>query len=618
MYLVSTIVTYRFNWSVTNFTITLGDSIEWNWAIPLNVDQMLSFTIFETTGQGSSSGKTGGFTSSGSSQTFTHTFNEVGTYYYASSNNLNNEMNIGEISVIDIADSLSSIEVFVGGMAASYSRTPPASNHPSRMRRQTTNCTVTPLVGDGNSFTFQHSPCLTPVVHGVTPNIANVIGTVFTIRGERFSNSANEIHFDRYACIPLTQSSTEITCRFSTGASVQPPPYVPLTVSVRNTDPGYGNALVRNQPASTVIIYPLITAFSPDQGSVAGGTDVLISGSTLNIIQVGMEIHLGAGRCLVKSVDYNSIGCTTGASGEMEGNKIQFYQNNNELRYDCSNTSNCTFSFSEEVTPTILDILPTVLRSPGTNTIAFVGKRFSTVHNQYSLTVGTTPCPISSSNSTVIYCELPPLPSGHYQAMLSICNLTSNGSRCFGNGEFLTGGRTVRVEGGVTRISPTSGSIFGGTKVTLYGYGFSSDPDSITVTMDNSECDVISATDDTVMCLTPPHSAGVAVVAVTDRMSLLSSGNTLLFEFTANNTPTVSSVSPSVGAPGEMISITGDKFNSSNGTTSVTVGGTPCVSQQVVNDSFIDCMLGPNFAGGHPVLAGHVHLGRQLHLQHIW
>ena len=159
----------------------------------------------------------------------------------------------------------------------------------------------------------------------------------------------------------------------------------------------------------------------------------------------------------------------------------------------------------------------------------------------------------------------------------------------------------MRVEAGITRISPTSGSVFGETEVTLYGYGFSGSPDSISVMMDNSECDVTSATNNDIKCLTPRHSAGVVVVEVTDRMSPVMSVNTLNYEFTANNTPTVASVSPSTGAPGEVIVITGDMFDASNGTVSVMVGGTPCESHQVVNNSFINCMLGPNFAGNHPV-----------------
>ena len=64
----------------------------------------------ETTGQGSSIRKSGGFHSSGSSQIFSQTVNEVGTYYYASTNNLNTDLIFGEVTVIDTVNIQSNVD----------------------------------------------------------------------------------------------------------------------------------------------------------------------------------------------------------------------------------------------------------------------------------------------------------------------------------------------------------------------------------------------------------------------------------------------------------------------------------------------------------------------------
>ena len=57
----------------------------------------------------------------------------------------------------------------------------------------------------------------------------------------------------------------------------------------------------------------------------------------------------------------------------------------------------------------------------------------------------------------------------------------------------------------MTNVFPTSGSLQGGSRVTLTGEGFSSDESLYSISFGHVICDVDSADQNTVMCLTRRH-----------------------------------------------------------------------------------------------------------------
>lgn len=58
----------------------------------------------------------------------------------------------------------------------------------------------------------------------------------------------------------------------------------------------------------------------------------------------------------------------------------------------------------------------------------------------------------------------------------------------------------------VTGMFPSSGSLQGGTEVTLTGAGFGTDPDNITVSMGGFGCEVTDIADDELTCMTAGSS----------------------------------------------------------------------------------------------------------------
>ena len=123
----------------------------------------------------------------------------------------------------------------------------------------------------------------------------------------------------------------------------------------------------------------------------------------------------------------------------------------------------------------------------------------------------------------------------------------------------------------VASISPSSGSVHGGTVITIVGNGFSN---ATQVMFGSYACVPINVTPNQLQCKTSDSSPSTAVkkrsvTGVAQAISLSSSGATfdttgLSFTFSASLTPSVSSVSPTSGSGGQ-ITIAGSGFGSQAG-----------------------------------------------------
>ena len=584
---------YSLHWTLEEFNISAGDSILWDWDINQNVSQNLELEIFETSSYGSNIPITNGFHSSSSTNNFIVTFTDVGMYYFVSKDNFTGNTTFGKIAVTMPDSSIQPIEAFVDGVRSLYAEYVDINNDDGE--------DIVPLLE--NKLEFLYDPSVTPKVTGVMPNIG-ISNSKFKISGTNFSSENNIVKLGNYSCVPWNQTKEEIVCEIATDATNQPEPYVPLLVSVRNADPGYGLAYIVNRTASTVILYPLITSLDPSEGSLAGGTDVLITGTALNFLQVGMDIQFGGGKCAVKSVEYTMIQCrTVGDFNDSQYNAIQFIVDGKELNYNCmEDVNNCTFSFSQEATAEIYAINPAVIDSPGSQVIALSGGKLSSIEEGYKITFSDIVCEVISANSTDVFCEIPPLPAGEYMLELSItCNNEKNNTGCYG-GVKIDEQILLVVEAGVTDISPSQGSVYGETVVTLSGYGLSGSPGDITVAIGGSDCEVVSATHEEVVCITTPtdYSEGLYEVSITDGMSFVITDCTYKYSF--QRTPNVTGINPATGSPGETVVIAGlGLVTSTANNVSVTVGGAPCEVQGSANYSTLECRLGLNFAGSHRV-----------------
>jgi len=600
-------IEYSLNWTIKEFIVSAGDSILWNWDINHNVSVNLELEIFETISQDSNVPVKNGFRSLSGANSFFVTFSVKGIYYFKSRDNITGNSTFGKIAVTKPESTCQPIEVYVGGVKSLYSEYIDNSDEEDMI----------PLVA--NELEFFYNPSFTPMVFSVTPNLG-ISNTEFKISGTNFSRNNNIVKLGNYSCVPLNQTEDEIVCELPQDTTSQPRPHIPLLVSVRNADPGYGFAYIENRTASTVIFYPLIASLDPSEGSLAGGTDVLISGTALHFLQAGMSIQFGAGKCIVQSVRYSTIQCRTEADFDYsQYDRIQFIVDGKEQDYTCLDDNECVFSFSQNATAEIYafsflqdstaeayEVNPAINDGRGSHFLNLTGEKLSSTVEDYNITLNNKICVVILANSTDVICEVPPLPAGQYTLGLSIkCNEAENNAGCYGNVRIEENAQNLSVEAIVTSLSPSQGSVFGETAVTLSGYGLSGSLEDISVSIGNRDCEVISATHEEVVCITTPCTeGGLYDVTITDRLFpgslVLTDG--ILYEYSFQRTPNVTGISPSTGSSGEVVVITGvGLMTNITNNVSVTVGGMPCVVQGSVNSSTLECRLGLNFAGRHPV-----------------
>ena len=148
----------------------------------------------------------------------------------------------------------------------------------------------------------------------------------------------------------------------------------------------------------------------------------------------------------------------------------------------------------------------------------------------------------------------------------------------------------------VTSVSPGNGTLLGGTRLTIKGYGFSSGVTAILI--DGVPATEVSNSNDTTANCTSPEGRAARSVDVTVQTTLESA--TLPGGYRYNNPPLVFGVVPPAGfAGGQLtVSILGLGFASNSaGKPTVYFGDTQSLQPQVVNDTLIFATTPPLPAG---------------------
>ncbi|MFA4861033.1 IPT/TIG domain-containing protein [Methanoregula sp.] len=150
----------------------------------------------------------------------------------------------------------------------------------------------------------------------------------------------------------------------------------------------------------------------------------------------------------------------------------------------------------------------------------------------------------------------------------------------------------------LTNISPSSGSVAGGTAVTITGSGFT----GITNVQfgENSATGLNVINNWELTILTPPSSDGIVAVSVSNPAGTgRSSGAATMFHYEVP-VPKLTGISPPAGSMdgGTVVTLTGSGFN---GTRSVLLGGKPVTVLNIVNDSQLTILTPPSSLGSFPI-----------------
>lgn len=157
----------------------------------------------------------------------------------------------------------------------------------------------------------------------------------------------------------------------------------------------------------------------------------------------------------------------------------------------------------------------------------------------------------------------------------------------------------LSCEGQLQRLSPTSGGLCGGTRLSIYGSGFAKTTSANRVEVGGDECEVETVSDTVLVCKVPFRDATIstgkesAVATVTVHADEQPLTGNLKFTFEAGDTPIIVDWGPGTGQASDVLSFLGK--NPMPGT-SVLMSGLECKVKHS-DGIYLQCLPPPREAG---------------------
>ena len=423
--------------------------------------------------------------------------------------------------------------------------------------------TVIVIDGSGNSaalsFEFGAENSIATALDPTTGTEAG--GTVVTITGSGFLG-ATGVTFDGTLGTAFdVVSDTEIV--------VTTPAHAPVTVPVIVVDPE-GNSSPLD--FTYVEVGALAASINPISGSEAGGTAATITGSGF-IGATGVTFN-GAPATDFVVVNDTTITVTTPAGTLGDADVV--------VTDDSGDSAPIDFEYTADAAVTAA-INPTSGSVAGGTETTITGSGFlGATGVTFDGTLGTSFVVVSDTEITVT------TPVGDL-GLAAVVVVDPEGSSSGLDFEYTADAAVVDA------LDPTSGSVAGGTEVTLTGSGFLG---ATGVTFAGAlGTDFVVVNDTTITVTTPPGVLGVAAVIVLDPAGDATAPS---FEYTAD-AAVADEVDPDSGseAGGTAVTITGSGFL---GATGVTFGGELGTGFTVVSDTTITVTTPPGVLGDAPVI----------------
>ncbi|XP_045037491.2 fibrocystin-L [Desmodus rotundus] len=328
---------------------------------------------------------------------------------------------------------------------------------------------------------FTWDPVTTPVVWATSPSQGSYEeSTILTISGSGFSpSSAVSVSVGPIGCSLLSVEENEIKCRILNGSAGR----FPVAVSIADV----GLARHVEDEEFHFIYQSQISHFWPDSGSLAGGTLLTLSGFGFN---EHSKVLVGNENCNVIDGDLNKITCRT--PKRTEGTvDISVITNGFQA------TAKDAYSYNCLQTPVITNFSPKVRTILGEVNLTIKGYNFGTeLTESVEVYVGGKSCQVLHWNFTDILCLLPKLSPGKHAIRVEVRNWGFASTR-----DKLNASIQYILE--VNNMFPQSGSLYGGTEITIMGLGFSTIPFENTVLLGSFPCNVTSSSSDVIKCTLP-------------------------------------------------------------------------------------------------------------------
>ncbi|KAL3886654.1 hypothetical protein ACJMK2_026634, partial [Sinanodonta woodiana] len=578
--------------------VKTGDIVRWTWSTPTFVNG-ITHSVHQIVSAGATVNMDKGFGSPVQSKNggYQFRFTLPGTYYYWSGY-VDPSQAISYSGIIVVTNKTSyvgEVAVKVAGKTAMYKKASGVSNPVDSSscapdNTQMSGCTdILPNGNDSSKFWFAFNTCSTPMIRSLSHNNGTTETTI-TIQGSGFAstNCQNEVSFGLDVCT-VTESAVDlIGCRMN--ALGKPKVAVLQGVNLRVGNRGYALVMINNSYDRAFGLLPAITSIIPQMGSTEGGTSVTIQGSGFGNDVGAVLVTIGGYACEINNMTYSEIMCETQSGSEgTESLVVQVSINSRQLTAVCQTTTNiCKYTYATDQTPTVYSVSPTSVTGPTTLTIT--GSRFGTNPVNVVVTIGGEPCNVITVTETSMTCSFTSAPVGVNSVIVKVIDMGK-----------ASGSLQVQSIAVLSSISPSQGSIHGGTVLTISGNGFV--VNNTVVQLDGTMCTIKSVTLTQIICVTAAHAAATVTVIVTSNSQPYPSQS---FEYTTDASPTIISISPAEGVSGDTLTISGSNFAASG--VMVDIDGASCTVSSS-NSTTIVCTLGVHGSGRYPVVVSVVGKG---------
>nr|XP_034372677.1 fibrocystin-L [Arvicanthis niloticus] len=575
-------------WSPSVLNVTVGDTVVWYWqAHPFL--RGIGYRVFSVSSPGSVTYDGKRFTNGrqkSPSGSFSYQFTSPGIHYY-SSGYVDETHSIslqGVINVFPAETRHIPLHLFVGNIEATY-----VAAGPAHLQLATTaaGCLATePLCGlndtrvkHSNKLFFELSNCTSPSIINITPSTGTA-NELITITGHGFSSlpCANKVTIGSYPCVVEESNETSIMCHIDPQNSMDVGIREIVTLIVYNL--GTAINTLPNEFDRRFVLLPSINMVMPKVGSTTGMTRVTIQGSGFMASSAGVEVFMGDFPCKVLSVTYTAIECETSPAPQQ---LVLVDLLIHGVPAQCQ--GNCSFSYLENIAPYVIGVFPNSIQESGN--VLIKGEGFGTVLEEISIFIGSQQFRVIDVNENNITVLMTPLAAGLHSLSVVI---VSKG---------LALGNLTISSPAVASVSPTSGSVAGGTTLLITGNGFS--PGNTTVTVGDQPCQITFINSSEVYCSTPAGRTG------TDNLKINVNAVTyppLSFTYAMEDTPFLKRIIPNRGPPGTEVEITGSNLGSAISDISVMIKESIC-NVTTVNDTVLQCIVGEHAGGIFPVTMLH-------------
>jgi hypothetical protein len=321
---------------------------------------------------------------------------------------------------------------------------------------------------------------------------------------------------------------------------------------------------------------PTVSAITPATGSTSGGTKVTITGTNFNgtpQVTIG-----GVAASQVTVVNSTTISAVTPAG---TGTNVPVIVTTSFG----SNAPANIYTYAQPVTPpqpapTLTSVSPPSGPSQGKTPVTIKGTNLT---GATSVTFGgaaaTSVVVVDAQTITAL------TPPGTVGAAVDIV-VTTPATSTTTQTATLPGAYTyVNAAPTVTAVLPNSGTVQGGTVITVTGTNFIQSATS--VTFGGIAATNVTFVSSTTILVTTPANAVPGAVDVVATTTFGTGTGTKLFTYVAQSAATVTAISPASGntAGGTQVKITGTNFS---GATSVTIGGSPATFVTVIRATQIN------------------------------